>query len=220
VVPPAARPGPVEPTGSVEFLDGGQPIDSCQHQPLANGGATCTVTYSAPGAHSITAQYLGDADFIGSSSPSELATAVADPPSGQSLLGPLGSIATTMRWTFFFTPSYTIVRNLVVNGAPTGSSVVVKCGGPGCPFVRHAAQVTDNTRCGKKTKRACPPPGTFNLTPGFASRHLGVGARVTVMVMLPNWVGRYYAFVVRARNGPRVQIGCLAPGVTGRVAPC
>ena len=46
VTPPAARTGPVEPAGSVEFLDGGQPIGSCVSRPLVNGGAACTVTYS------------------------------------------------------------------------------------------------------------------------------------------------------------------------------
>jgi len=42
---PAARPGSLEPTGSVEFLDDGQPIGSCTSLSLSNGEATRAVTY-------------------------------------------------------------------------------------------------------------------------------------------------------------------------------
>ena len=58
----ATAPSTGHPTGNVEFFDGGTAIGACTAQALSGGTpdtATCTVTYSAPGTHTITAQYLG-----------------------------------------------------------------------------------------------------------------------------------------------------------------
>ncbi len=206
VAPPAARLGPVKPTGSVEFLDGGQPITSCTGQTLTAGQATCTVTYSAAGAHQITARYVGDTNFTGSSSPAESVSAAPLP------TNILGTITSTMQWAFYFTPSFTQVRALVVNGALPGATVLVKCHGKGCPFAHHSTLVGKRARCGKKTKGMCAAYGSFLITPGFAKHHLGVGSRITVEIIRPNWVGKFYSFTVRSRQGPRIQIGCLAPG--------
>jgi hypothetical protein len=214
VAPPAARPGPVPPTGWVEFLDGGQPIGSCASQPLSGGSAACTVSYAAAGAHQISAQYSGDANFSGSSSPADQVNAAPVPTSV------LGSITATMQWAFFFTPKYTMVRNLVVNGASPGARVVVHCHGRGCPFVNHATVLTQGKRCGRKAKRSCVTPGTLNLTASFAGHHLSLGARITVSIIRPSWVGKSYRFTVRPRRGPRVQIGCLAPGGSTLGAGC
>lgn len=206
VTPPAARPGPVEPIGSVEFLDGGQPISSCANQPLTNGAATCTVTYAATGQHSITAQYLGDADFVGSTSPLEPVSAV---PVSTDVLG---TITATMEWAFYYTPTYTKVINLVVNGVSPGATVLVRCNGHGCPFGQHSAVLTKHTRCGKSAGMCFTHGSNYNVTPGFAGHRLAVGTRVTVEIIRPNWIGKSYRFTVRARRGPRIQIACLAPG--------
>ncbi len=206
VAPPAARPGPVEPTGSVEFLDGGQPIASCAGQTLSAGQATCTVTYAAAGAHQITARYVGDPNFTGSTSQAESVSAV---PLSTDVLG---TITSTMQWAFYYTPSYTQVRALVVNGVLPGSTVLVKCHGKGCPFAHHSTLLGKRARCGKKNKGMCSASGSFLVTPGFASHHLRVGARITVEIIRPSWVGKFYSFTVRSRQGPRIQIGCLAPG--------
>jgi hypothetical protein len=203
VGPPASRPGPVQPTGSVEFLDGSTPIDSCGSQPLSGGAASCTVSYAAAGTHQIIARYSGDANFSGSSSPGDQVSAVTVPKAV------LGTITATMQWAFFFTPKYTLVRNLVVNGVPPGARVVVRCQGQGCPFARHAATLIKGKRCGRKARRACVTPGTLNLTTSFTRHHLAVGARITVSIIRPNWVGKSYRFTVRPRRGPRVQIGTL-----------
>jgi Bacterial Ig-like domain (group 3) len=90
VTPPAGRPGPLEPTGSVEFLDGGQPIPLCARQPLTNSAATYTVSYAAAGQHSIAARYLGDTKFNGSSSRTENVNAASV------RAGVLGTITSTM----------------------------------------------------------------------------------------------------------------------------
>jgi Bacterial Ig-like domain (group 3) len=206
VAPPAARPGPIEPTGSIEFFDGGQPIAACASQPTTEGQATCTVTFTASGGHAISARYTGDANFSGSSSPTESVSAVPAPTSV------LGTITSTMQWAFFYTPSYTKVRNLVVNGVSSGATVLVKCHGQGCPFVKRATPLTKHVLCGKKTPGMCLAAGTFLITPGFARHRLGVGSRITIEIVRPSWVGKFYSFTIRSRRGPRIQIGCLAPG--------
>ena len=57
------------PTGTVAFADDGATVPGCGAQPVHEGQATCTVTYSAVSAHAITGQYSGDARDAGSMSP-------------------------------------------------------------------------------------------------------------------------------------------------------
>ncbi len=57
------------PTGTVAFQDDGTTISGCGARPLHKGQATCSVTYPAASAHSITAAYSGDARDAGSLSP-------------------------------------------------------------------------------------------------------------------------------------------------------
>ena len=60
---------PTDDGGSVAFADGGTPISGCTGQSLnSSGQATCRVTYTATGSHTITAAYLGDSAYIGSTS--------------------------------------------------------------------------------------------------------------------------------------------------------
>ena len=79
-------PGASQPSGTVAFLDGGSPISSCQAQPLTAASpastATCTITYTAGGSHTITATYPGDPNFAGSSSAPTIVTVQATPGGG------------------------------------------------------------------------------------------------------------------------------------------
>ncbi|MBV9336367.1 MAG: Ig-like domain repeat protein [Solirubrobacterales bacterium] len=205
VAPPAARPGPITPSGSVEFLDGGHPIAACAAQTLTSGQAACRVTYTAPGTHSITAQYSGDGNFVGS----------ASAPAPVRVVSPvLGTIAATMQWSFQFGPTYTNVVLLSVSGAPPGGSVLLSCRGLGCPFNRRAIPVTKVRRCGPKGSRTCPTHGRVDLTPALRNHRLRAGARLNVRIVRRGWIGKYYMFTVRPRRGPRIQIACLAPGAT------
>ena len=56
--------------GTVAFTDSGTVITGCGTQPVntSTGEATCQVTYTSVGAHSITAAYSGDASFGASTS--------------------------------------------------------------------------------------------------------------------------------------------------------
>lgn len=210
VAPPSAESGPVRPLGTVEFLDGGQAIRACARQAVVRGGASCTVTYSRRGRHTITASYGGNDNFTGSSSPARTVTAAA--------IRAEGSITATMQWTFHFTPTYTQVLAMVINGLPGGSTVQMQCRGHGCPFAHRARSVSSSARCSRRGhgRRACPV--RYSLTGTFAGRRLGVGTALTIMLVRPQYIGKYYRFTVLARRQPRVQISCLAvdstrPGV-------
>lgn len=75
--------GAIKPSGMVQFLDAGQPIAGCGSQALTatspSSTATCTVSYTSAGSHSITAGYGGDANF-GASSSSALTVRVQSAP--------------------------------------------------------------------------------------------------------------------------------------------
>ena len=68
----AASSGVGTPGGDLEFFDGSTPIAACGGQNGtalgASGTAQCPLTYSVAGAHQITANYLGNGTFAGSSS--------------------------------------------------------------------------------------------------------------------------------------------------------
>ncbi len=208
VAPPPSRPGPIGPSGSVEFLDGGQPIASCLSQPLIGGGATCTVSYRSAGKHSITARYSGDANFTASGSSAQTVKVVRASKHARR------TITSTMQWTFFYTPRYTKVLALVVNGASPGAKVLVRCHGRGCPFAKRTKVVKKTRHCRSKgKKRKCPPP-KVDLTRALRNHRLHVGARLNVNVVRRGWIGKYYLFTVRSGHAPRVRISCLAPGGT------
>jgi len=62
----AVAPGAGIPTGSVEFFDGTTGLGTF---PLASGAASFSISTLAVGMHSITAQYFGDTNFTGDTSP-------------------------------------------------------------------------------------------------------------------------------------------------------
>jgi hypothetical protein len=208
----------------VEFFDGGQPINGCTSVLVLNGGATCAVAYATTGTHAITARYGGDTNFTGSDAPSQTLTVVTPPPPPPPTSTPapvaqvLGAISATMQWTFNYTPQYTKVLALILNGAHQ-TMVTVRCAGRGCPFKSHAIRFGAARRCAKHSKHKCPPPG-LNLTGIFRSHQLGVGTRVTVAITRPSWTGKYYLFTIRSGHSPGVHIGCLAVGATRPGGSC
>jgi hypothetical protein len=214
VTPPGGRPGPVLPSGNVAFFDNGQPVASCGNQPLATGSATCTITYAAIGQHAISALYSGDVNFSGSNSTAQTISVIAGP------VPVRGTVASTMQWSFYSTRSYTRVLALSVKGASAATSVLVKCHGGGCPFATHVAVLAQPKHCGRKGRPKCMSGGTVKLGPAFNTHHLHVGTTITVSIRRPGWIGKYYAFLIRRSQSPRVQISCLAPGSTRPGAGC
>lgn len=208
VSPPAVRPGPLQPTGDVEFLNGGKPIKGCRAQPIGPTGAICSVTYISTRTRLITARYLGDGNFDPSASRPKPAIVRAR-----------ARIAATMRWTFFVTPAYTRVLALLVRDA-LHTNVLVSCHGNGCPFLQRMHAVNRHKVCTRRVHGRCRHTktsggsGTLNVAPAFGTRRLAVGTRIGVAITRPGWIGKYYGFTVRSGRAPRIQISCLPPGAT------
>lgn len=183
VSPPAIRPGPREPTGTVEFLDGAKPIAGCLAQPIGPAGATCTTTYVSTRTQAITARYQGDSNFDPSASRPQTARVVAR-----------ARITPTMRWSFSYTRTYTRVIGLILRGA-AHTRVLVTCHGKGCPFGQRVLSTQRHTQCKRKRHGRCRQikrsARTMNLARVFGRRRLGVGARIAVAITRPGWTGKY-----------------------------
>jgi hypothetical protein len=190
----ARHPGFALPSGSVEFVDNAHVVSACAHQPLRLTGASltasCSVKYTTPGTAELVAHYLGDRDFRGSVS---------------SVRGvrirPLPKLSSRLEWSFRSTPTYTKVLNLVASRVSAGSHIVAICHGRGCPF---AKRVIGLAKSGHKR--------TVDLTARFSDNRLSVNAQLTVEIVRPNFIGRYFNFVVRSGRSPRVRVSCIAPG--------
>jgi hypothetical protein len=132
--------------------------------------------------------------------------------SGSALSAPsavVGSyVEVSMTWRFGWTRTYTIVQSLVVHGIPQGARVEMACHGGGCPFRAHSASSSHSRRC---HKHKCPSTrrrssSEKDLTSLFKGSRLRAGARVTVSVVKPGWVGKSYLFTMRSDAEPRYQI--------------
>ena len=202
--------GPVHPSGVVEFLDAGTPIAACAQQALTVVGsfstATCSVRYASAGKHQITATYSGDVNFGPSTSSSQAVSVITLPPKI------LGTITSVTQWTFFYTPSYTKILAMIVNRAPIGTTVILKCHGHGCPFSERKLFVT-KPKCKSTSHHRCPAvrTETLNLLSRFRNQHLHPGAQLTIELIRPQWIGKHYLFTIRSGRAPRVWIACLAP---------
>ena len=213
VVPEAGTTG-VSPTGTVVFLDGEKAIKGCTPT-LAAGVAHCTVSYNRLGRHAISADYLGDGNFSGSSTRAHaLAVVVAEPS---------GFVSSLMTWTFDYRPQYTRVSTLMVTGVQPGLEISVGCTGRGCPRQRYVESIK-RAACSKHggsgnhaTHGRCTD---VNLAKHFAGRKLGVGATLTVRLTHRGWLGKYYSFVVRHGRKPKIDTACLAVGQTRPGAGC
>lgn len=194
LVVPVSDAGPTLPGGSVEFLDGGQPIGACANQALSNLTATCSVSYPTAGSHAISALYNGDSNFTGSSSPASDVQIVAGAAKAPTVHGSLGS---TLGWKIAYHPHYSELIALEAYAIPKGTSILVQCFGKSCPFAKWHL-----------TKSA----GAVNLLSRFRHHRLRAGTRITVRFTRRHWVGKYYSFTIRAGHAPVVRTDCLAPG--------
>jgi hypothetical protein len=199
---PVSSAGPTLPSGSIEFMDGGQPIGGCVSQPLSNLTATCSVGYATAGTHSVSAFYSGDANFTGSASSASSVQIVAGAAKKPTVHGALGS---TLGWKIAYHPHYSELIALEAYAVPKGTSILVQCFGKGCPFAKWHL-----------TKAA----GTINLLSRFRHRHLRAGVRITVRLTRRHWVGKYYSFTIRAGHAPVVRTDCLAPGAAKPGSGC
>jgi Bacterial Ig-like domain (group 3)/Fibronectin type III domain len=193
------------PTGKVAFFDGGNPISGCAAQSLSASApfqATCQPSYGAAGSHSITASYLGDNNYLGSSS-SALSQAVNNASPTLSLSGPSsgtagaaiaassisgalasGSAPTGTITFMVFGPSATAPSSCGSGGTTIGTASVAGNGTyqpsgsftPSQPgnYWLYAAYGGDANN--NSTTSGCPP--TTEVSVGTASPSLSVGAPV------------------------------------------
>jgi hypothetical protein len=180
-------------------------MSGCTSLALINSAATCTVSYARAGGHSITASYGGDANFNGSASSTAKVNVQARI---------LGRIDANMQWIFAYSPAYTRVIQLLVNGSSAGDTVVMKCRGKGCPFTKRVRTVTRSYRCARNPKHSCPGARVAHLISPLRGHRLYVGAKLIVIIERPDWIAKYYAFTMRSGLGPSIKISCLAPGRT------
>jgi hypothetical protein len=195
IVLPVSNSGPIQPTGSIEFLDGGHPIPACASEPLTNLGATCTVSYQSAGTHQIFAVYSGDANFAGSTSS---ASSVQIAKGATKTPAVLGFVRSLLAWSFFYHPTYTQVMQFKVSAVVKRTTIVLTCRGGGCPFVKLQLAPTHRS--------------SINLLPRFERHRLRPGAQLTLSFTHPNWVGKYYSFTIRAGAPPALGQKCLAVG--------
>ena len=132
------------PTGSVEFLDGGSPINACggtTGAAISDRDASCTVTYSASGDHSITADYLGDSNFEGSqSSVEDLTVSNATTTTATSLSLSTPSV------TYGDDQAVTFNANVTSNaGTPSGTVVVAAGATTLCTIALPATSCSSET---------------------------------------------------------------------------
>ena len=197
--------GPVQPSGTVTFLDAGEPIAGCRDRVVVGPTASCTVKYARAGKRQIAVVYWGDGNFAGSGSSTQSVTV------GRTAA--TGDVTSYMSWTFDYRPSYTTVAGLVVSGLVKGTSISARCTGRGCPFRQHTTVVRSPQRCRRGEKR-CTAPKTVNLKSIFDESHLRVGTQIKVWIAHRGWVGKYYKFTIRSGQKPRIQESCLAVGST------
>ncbi len=112
----AVAPGSGTPTGSVEFFDGTTELDTAD---LSGGSATFGTATLAVGTHSITAQYLGDDNFTGSTSPAQSLSVTS--PVG---VGTTTSVVSSANPSVFgqsVTFTATVKASVPGHGTPTGT---------------------------------------------------------------------------------------------------
>jgi Bacterial Ig-like domain (group 3) len=202
LVLPGSNSGPVQPSGSIEFFDDGQPIQACLSQQMSNLMASCTIAYKSRGTHAISAAYGGDSNFTASSSSTRSVEIVK----GSAAPSGFGFVRSTLQWTFYYHPTYTQVILLKVFGIANGTNVHLRCRGEGCPF--HRAQIAGT---GNRS---------IDLLPTFRHHRLRPGSQIIVRITHPHWVGKYYLFTIRGGRPPRINVACLAVGRTAPGAGC
>jgi hypothetical protein len=116
---------------------------------------------------------------------------------------------TTMQWSFYYAPGYTLLRRMSVSGVPSTGVVSITCRGSGCPGSRWTLTAPTPRHC-----HPCANSTSFQLTSLFASHRLRPGMQIVVAITRRGWIGKYYSFAMRAGAPPLIQISCLAPGGT------
>lgn len=187
-VGPAAGNG--TPTGTVDFQDGGTDVAGCAAQPISAGVATCAVTYTVLGSHSITAGYSGD----GAYQPSTSATVTHTVTGGSVdhlVVSPAATTVPAGTSQAYSAEAYDTYGNDL--GDVTGSSVFdiapqsgangASCSGTSCTATAagtYAVTATDGSATGTaRLDVVAGPVATLTVAPADASSAAGTAVDYT-----------------------------------------
>ena len=102
--------------------------------------------------------------------------------------------------------------NLSVKNLPAGSTVTVTC----------------KTKKKKQQKKGCPykrkrfttsgARARLNLRKPFAKKRVPVGAKITITITAPGFIGKQITYTVRKRKRPKSRVRCIPPG--GKAGSC
>jgi streptogramin lyase len=122
------------------------------------------------------------------------------------------TLATTGSWRFRRQHHRTAIKLLSLSHLPSGGSVQITCVGATCPFHRHVWKTGDKTPCkGHK----CRQSGTIyygqDMSNLFRGHALAPGARITITVTKPGWIGKTFQLKTLPRSEPQITITCTDP---------
>jgi virginiamycin B lyase len=150
------------------------------------------------------------------------------PPKPPPVVEPPPVVSAAMTWNFGWARTYTVIDSLIVHDVAAGVSIEATCRGSGCAFAHWhlgAAAVHPDCKHGRhslcgKGNHPVLSHNALNLVSLFAGRHLKIGAQITVTAAESGWIGKSFAFTIRADKPPRVQIICLGTGSNKPVGGC
>ena len=197
IVLPLSNSGPLEPTGTIRFLDHGRPIPGCRARPLSRLVATCVTSYRSVGTHQISARYVGDPNFAPSTSPSRSMRVVEH----SSRPAVLGFVSSTLQWQFQYHPTYTVVTGLEADRLATGMTVVLACRGSELPV--QAPEVPGfRRRIDDRPQADFPPaPTATGIRDHGANHPLPLDRQVLLVHRPPRPRAGHRPFLSRRRQG-------------------
>src|SRR5581483_6279143 len=160
-------PGSGTPTGNIEFFDGGTAISVCGDttgNPLSGTSATCAVTYPASGSHTITAKYLGAANYNASGTSPSITQVVGPASTTTSLSLAQTSVVygneTTETFTATVTPQF--------SGSPGGTVTIMNGATTLCTLTLPGTCSLTSTQLGA-TGTAYSVTATYNGDANFSA---------------------------------------------------
>ncbi len=158
-----------------------------------------TVSYTPRKAFSGTDRFTYDATSSGGTGDPATVTVKVPPPPVPGWLNP------SLSRKFSLHAHYTTILSMVASGVVRGAKVDIACAGQGCRFKSHAS-LASGCRKGHK----CPT--TINLSKLFRGWRLRSGAKLTIGVVKPGYVGKVFFFSFRPPRAPASRVTCLVPG--------
>ena len=107
---------------------------------------------------------------------------------------------------------FTKLLNLSAKNVPAGATVVVTC--------KTKKKGQQKKGCPYKSKRFTTSGGrgTLNLRKPFAKKKVPVGAKITITITAPGFLGKRIQYTIRAGKIPKSSVRCLS--AAGKAGSC